>query len=196
MEQIIKIKNPELATPELTAKAIEQLKSVKEYRMLMNKWQDARLRGDMIRQIQLDVKIKRMEADAVNNLTDIELRRRRDTIVIADVLREDSEQDYEKFVVLLGGLCFLLDLVEFTFHDINEILDRHKVGSYMLNFPELQKARDACEKMAGHELKKMPEKDKALWYDESDRLFGYLQQRSEIFCRKVGRISKKKKPTD
>ena len=184
---MINLKDYDQATQEMVAMATDQLKSHKEYQRLLAQWEEARANRNMVKQFALQAKIKNIEAGVMERLLTMDIERRKSVKVLKELLESIDHDDFLKYQDLMSCLCFLLDMIEFTFHDINEVLDRHHIGVRMDNFPELVDARNVCEDLANKEVKKMNDYERDIWYEEADRIWEYMKQRAAVYRRKVDR---------
>jgi hypothetical protein len=133
-----------------------------------------------------------MEENEIKRLMDLTNKRRQNVRRLGDYLEQHNPEDSEKYETLMAGFAFLLDMIDFTLHDINEILFRNKTDIKMENFPEIVKCRKLAEEMSGNDIKKMPEWQRNMWMYESDRLFNYLKTRSADYLRRAEREEKKR----
>ena len=147
---------------------------------------------DFVKRNYLLTQARLMEENEIKRLMDLTNKRRQDVRRIGDYLEQHSPEDSEKYETLMAGFAFLLDMIDFTLHDINEILFRNKTDIKMENFPEIVKCRKLAEEMAGNDIKKMPEWQRNMWMYESDRLFNYLKTRSADYLRRAEREEKKR----
>lgn len=133
-----------------------------------------------------------MEKAEIDRIVAYEDERRKSVTAVSQMLEQIDHDEFLKFLDLMSGLSFLLDLVDYTFTDINDLLHRNKLGIQMENFPALIKAKKEMSALVGSEVKTMPDYQQQLWMDESDRLFDHLKERAVVYRRKVEREKKRR----
>ena len=187
--------NPEdygYASVDIIKQASELLRQNKQYRKLMEQWDVANKRGQMVQKININAQMREMERTEIDRLVHLEDERRKSVTAVSQMLEQIDCNEFLKYQDLMSCLSFLLDLVDYTFTDINDVLHRNKLGIQMDNFPELVKARKEMVALVGNEVKSMPDYQQQLWMDESDHLFDYLKERAAVYRRKVEREEKRR----
>ena len=86
------------------------------------------------------------------------------------------------------GLAMAIDVLDYTFTDINGLLYRNGIGVQMFQFPEVAAARRMLSDLADMEQAQMPEYKRKEYVAESDRLWEHLKQRTAVYVRKIDRI--------
>jgi hypothetical protein len=81
-----------------------------------------------------------------------------------------------------------IDVLDYTFTDINGLLYRNGIGVQMFQFPEVAAARKMLSDLADMEQEHMPEYKREEYVAESDRLWEHLKQRTAVYVRKIDRI--------
>jgi len=191
--------NPEdygYASVEIIRQASESLRQNKQYRKLMEQWDSANRRGNFVQKINAHAQMRQMEKAEIDRIVDYEDKRRQNVKTVSQMLEQKDHDDFLKYQDLMSCLLFLLDLVDFSFVEINDVLHRNKLGIQMENFPELIKARKEITSLIGCEVGSMPDYQQQLWMDESDRLFDHLKERAAVYRRKVEREEKRRNNTD
>jgi len=191
--------NPEdygYASVEIIRQASESLRQNKQYRKLMEQWDSANRRGNFVQKINAHAQMRQMEKAEIDRIVAYEDKRRQNVKAVSQMLEQTDHDEFLKYQDLMSGLSFLLDLVDYTFTDINDLLHRNNLGIQMENFPELIKAKKEMAALVGNEVKTMPDYQQQLWMDESDRLFDHLKERAAVYRRKVKREEKRRNNTD
>ena len=187
--------NPEdygYASVDIIKQAADTLRQNKHYRKLMEQWDTANKRGQMVQKININAQMRKMEKAEIDRIVAYENERRKSVTAVSQMLEQIDHDEFLKYQDLMSGLSFLLDLVDYTFTDINDLLHRNKLGIQMENFPELIKARKEMSTLVGNEVKTMPDYQQQLWMDESDRLFDHLKERAAVYRRKVEHEEKRR----
>lgn len=187
--------NPEdygYASVDIINQATANLRQNKKYRKLMEQWSNFDKRGQMVQKINISAQMRQMEKAEIDRIVAYEDERRKSVTAVSQMLEQIDHDEFLKFLDLMSGLSFLLDLVDYTFTDINDLLHRNKLGIQMENFPALIKAKKEMSALVGSEVKTMPDYQQQLWMDESDRLFDHLKERAVVYRRKVEREKKRR----
>lgn len=187
--------NPEdygYASVDIINQATANLRQNKQYRKLMEQWSNFDKRGQMVQKINISAQMRQMEKAEIDRIVAYEDERRKSVTAVSQMLEQIDHDEFLKFLDLMSGLSFLLDLVDYTFTDINDLLHRNKLGIQMENFPALIKAKKEMSALVGSEVKTMPDYQQQLWMDESDRLFDHLKERAVVYRRKVEREKKRR----
>ena len=187
--------NPEdygYASVDIINQATASLRQNKKYRKLMEQWSNFDKRGQMVQKINISAQMRQMEKAEIDRIVAYENERRKSVKAVSQMLEHIDHDEFLKFQDLMSGLSFLLDLVDYTFTDINDLLHRNKLGIQMENLPELIKAKKEMSALVGSEVKTMPDYQQQLWMDESDRLFDHLKERAVVYRRKVEREKKRR----
>ena len=182
--------NPEdygYASVDIIKQAADTLRQNKHYRKLMEQWDTANKRGQMVQKININAQMRQMEKTEIDRIVAYENERRKSVTAVSQMLEQIDHDEYLKYQDLMSCLSFLLNLVDSTFTEINDVLHRNKLGIQMENFPELVKAKKEMAALVGSEVKTMPDYQQQLWMDESDRLFDHLKERAAVYRRKVER---------
>ena len=176
----------------IAEQARENLKRNRPYQRIYEQLERLDPRRDFMKRNCLLTQARLMEETDIKRLMDLANKRRQDVRRIGDYLEQHNPEDSVKYETLMAGFAFLLDMIDFTLHDINEILFRNKTDIRMENFPEIVKCRKLAEELAGSDIQKMPEWQRNMWMYESDRLFNYLKTRSADYLRRAEREEKKR----
>ena len=180
------------ASMDIIKQATDTLRQNKHYRKLMEQWDTASKRGQMVQKININAQMRQMEKAEIDRIVAYENERRKSVTAVSQMLEQIDHNEFLKYQDLMSGLSFLLDLVDYTFTDINDLLHRNKLGILMKNFPELIKTRKEMSTLVGNEVKTMPDYQQQLWMDESDRLFDHVKERAAVYRRKVDREKKRR----
>lgn len=173
---------------EIGNQVMENLGRRKEYRKLLEQYDTACRQRHLVKMTQLSVKINQMKAAEIQRLVDLEDNRRKDVHNIVAMLQQIDLKEYEKYQDLMSGLCFLLDMLDYTIADINDLLHRTHIGVEMGQFHEVDAVKKMAAMLSGSEVKSMPEYQREVWLDEADRLYDHLRDRTAVYRRKVERI--------
>lgn len=168
----------------ITRQAIENLKANRHYQKLYEELQRLDSRLDFVKRNYVLTQIREMESKEINRLVNLELDRRKDVNRLTDYLQGDDRNRYQE---LMTGLSLLLDMIDSTFFNINQLLKRCNSGIQMENFPEMVAAKKLAWTLANGEQNDMPRYKADLWSEESERLYASLQKRCAVFRRKVER---------
>lgn len=168
----------------IARQAIGNLKGNRPYQKLYEQLQRLDPRRDFVKRNYVQTQIREMESKEINRLVNLELDRRKDVNRLTDYLQGDDRNRYQE---LMSGLSLLLDMIDSTFFDINQLLSRCNTGVQMENFPEIVSAKKLVWTLANGEQNEMPRYKADLWAEESARLYDYLQERCAVFRRKVER---------
>lgn len=192
MEEDIRPEDYGYDSEAIAEQAQEILKHNRPYQKIYEQLERLDPRTDFVKRNYLLTQARQMEENEIKRLMDLTNKRRQNVRRLGDYLKQHSPEDSEKYETLMAGFAFLLDMIDFTLHDINEILFRNKTDIKMENFPEIVKCRKLAEEMSGNDIKKMPEWQRNMWMYESDRLFNYLKTRSADYLRRAEREEKKR----
>lgn len=192
MEEDIRPEDYGYDSEAIAEQARENLKHNRPYQKIYEQLERLDPRTDFVKRNYLLTQARLMEENEIKRLMDLTNKRRQNVRRLGDYLKQHSPEDSEKYETLMAGFAFLLDMIDFTLHDINEILFRNKTDIKMENFPEIVKCRKLAEEMSGNDIKKMPEWQRNMWMYESDRLFNYLKTRSADYLRRAEREEKKR----
>ena len=180
------------ASVDIIKQAADTLRQNKHYCKLIEQWNTANKRGQMVQRININAQMRQMEKAEIDRIVAYEDERRKSVKAVSQMLEQIDHDEYLKYQDLMSCLSFLLDLVDYTFTDINDLLHRNKLGILMKNFPELIKTRKEMSTLVGNEVKTMPDYQQQLWMDESDRLFDHVKERAAVYRRKVEREGKRR----
>lgn len=192
MEEDIRPEDYGYDSEAIAEQARENLKRNRPYQKLYEQIDRLDQKRDFVKRNYLLTRARQMEDNEIRRLIDLANKRRQDVRRIGDYLEQHNPEDSEKYETLMAGFAFLLDMIDFTLHDINAILFRNKTDIRMENFPEIVKCRKLAEEMAGSDITKMPEWQRNMWMYESDRLFNYLKTRSADYLRRAEREERKR----
>lgn len=182
-------------TRKIAEQATENLGRNKEYRKLLDKYDQAVKRREYATAITLNGRINEMKTNEVQRLVALEEEKRESVHAIAAMLERIDKTEHDKYMDLMSGMCFLLDMLEITIIDINDLLVRNNIGVKMGQFHEVTAVKDMASELAGQETKAMPEYQRKEWEEETDRLYSHLQERAAVYRRKVERLEAKMKKT-
>ena len=192
MEQEIRPEDYGYDGEAIADQARENLKRNRPYQKLYEQMEQLDPMKDFVKRNYLMAQARQMEEKEILRLMELDNKRRMDVRRIGDFLEEHNPADSEKYESLMAGFAFLLDMIDFTLHDLNEILFRNKTDIKMENFPEIVKCRKLAEEMAGSDIKKMPQWQRDMWIYESDRLWNTLKERSSSYLKRVEREERKR----
>lgn len=192
MEQEIRPEDYGYDGEAIADQARENLKRNRPYQKLYEQMEQLDPMKDFVKRNYLMAQARQMEEKEILRLMELDNKRRMDVRRIGDFLEEHNPADSEKYESLMAGFAFLLDMIDFTLHDLNEILFRNKTDIRMENFPEIVKCRKLAEEMAGSDIKKMPQWQRDMWIYESDRLWNTLKERSSSYLKRVEREERKR----
>ena len=168
----------------------------KEYKKLQDEYQRLDRRRDFVKINLTQTKMRHMENQEVDRLWMLEIEKRKSVRGISDLLRQKDRAEYDHWQELLAGLSFVMDMIDFTVADINELLNRNNIGIKLEKFKEIEAARGLAQQLTGDNLSHSKDWHAQMWMDESDRLWEYLKERCAIYRRKVDRIESKMKKTE
>ena len=192
MEQEIRPEDYGYDGEAIADQARENLKRNRPYQKLYEQMEQLDPMKDFVKRNYLMAQARQMEEKEILRLMELDNKRRMDVQRIGDFLEEHNPADSEKYESLMAGFAFLLDMIDFTLHDRNEILFRNKTDIRMENFPEIVKCRKLAEEMAGSDIKKMPQWQRDMWIYESDRLWNTLKERSSSYLKRAEREERKR----
>ena len=175
----------------ITQQASENIKKKKEYRKLQVKLQRLSLRFDPLKYSMVQSELRELEKQEIDRLWQLEMDRRQNVQGITDLMGQIGGNEYNRWLELVVGYSFIMDMLDFVVTDINELMERNRIGMKMNKLKELEEARAMAQQMVRDNLKSMDEEKSQMWMDESDRLWGYLQTRFAVYCRKVARKEEK-----
>ena len=176
---------------EIVERAMENLKGHKPYQKLKDELKRLDPRRDFVKRNLLQTQMRKIEEDEMHRLIALEEKRQMDVNAIADMLKELSPDDHRRYQELMAGLAMAIDVLDYTFTDINGLLYRNGIGVQMFQFPEVAAARKMLSDLADMEQEKMPEYKRTEYVAESDRLWEHLKERTAVYVRKIDRIESK-----
>ena len=176
---------------EIVNRAMENLKGHKPYQKLKDELRRLDPRRDFLKRSLVETKIRQIEEEEVHRLVELEDKRRQDVNNIAEMLRGLNPDDHRRYQELMAGLAMAIDLLDYTFADINGLLYRNGIGLQMFQFPEVAAARKMLSDLADMEQERMPEYKRTEYVAESDRLWEHLKERTAVYVRKIDRIEAK-----
>ena len=176
---------------EIVERALENLKGHKPYQKLKDELKRLDPRRDFVKRNLVQTQMRKIEEDEVHRLVALEDKRRQDVNAIAEMLKELNPDDHRRYQELMAGLAMAIDLLDYTFTDINGLLYRNGIGVQMFQFPEVAAARKMLSDLADMEQEKMPEYKRTEYVAESDRLWEHLKERTAVYVRKIDRIEAK-----
>lgn len=176
---------------EIVARATENLRQHKPYQKLKAEFNRLDPRRDFVKRNLVQTQMRKIEEDEVHRLVALEDKRRQDVNAIADMLKNLNPDDHRRYQELMAGLAMAIDLLDYTFTDINGLLYRNGIGVQMFQFPEVVAARKMLSDLADMEQEKMPEYKRTEYVAESDRLWEHLKERTAVYVRKIDRIEAK-----
>ena len=173
---------------EISERVRENLKQHKPYQKLYEQYQRLDPRRDFVKRNLIQTQMRKIEEDEVHRLVALEDKRRQDVNAIADMLKNLNPDDHRRYQELMAGLAMAIDVLDYTFTDINGLLYRNGIGVQMFQFPEVAAARKMLSDLADMEAEHMPEYKRTEYVAESDRLWKHLQERTAVYVRKIDRI--------
>ena len=173
---------------EIMERVRENLKGHKPYQKLKDELKRLDPRRDFVKRNLVETKIRKIEEEEVHRLVELENKRLQDVNNIAEMLRGLNPDDHRRYQELMAGLAMAIDLLDYTFTDINGLLYRNGIGVQMFQFPEVAAARKMLSDLADMEQEKMPEYKRTEYVAESDRLWEHLKERTAVYVRKINRI--------
>ena len=176
---------------EIVNRAMENLKGHKPYQKLKDELRRLDPRRDFMKRSLVETKIRQIEEEEVHRLVELEDKRRQDVNNIAEMLRGLNPDDHRRYQELMAGLAMAIDLLDYTFADINGLLYHNGIGVQMFQFPEVAAARKMLSDLADMEQERMPEYKRTEYVAESDRLWEYLKKRTAVYIRRIDRIEEK-----
>ena len=176
---------------EITERVRENLKHHKPYQKLYEQFQRLDPRRDFVKRNYVQTQMRKIEEDEVHRLIQLEDKRRQDVNAIAEMLKGLNPDDHRRYQELMVGLAMAIDLLDYTFTDINGLLYRNGIGVQMFQFPEITAAKKMLSDIADMEQEKMPEYKRTEYVAESDRLWEHLKKRTEVYIGKINRIEAK-----
>lgn len=176
---------------EIQERVRQNLKGHKQYQKLYEQYQRLDPRRDFVKCNLVQTQMRKIEQDEVHRLVALEDKRRQDVNNIAEMLKEMNPADHRRYQELMAGLAMAIDLLDYTFTDINGLLYRNAIGVQMFQFPEVAAARKMLSDLADMEQEHMPEYKRTEYVAESDRLWEHLKKRAAVYVGKINRIEAK-----
>ena len=176
---------------EISERVRENLKQHKPYQKLYEQYQRLDPRRDFVKRNLIQTQMRKIEEDEVHRLVALEDKRRQDVNNIAEMLQGLNPDDHRRYQELMAGLAMAIDVLDYTFTDINGLLYRNGIGVQMFQFPEVAAARKMLSDLADMEQEHMPEYKRTEYVAESDRLWEHLKERTAVYVRKIDRIEAK-----
>ena len=168
----------------------------REYRKLKQELDGLDFRRDFLKINLVKTKMKHMVNQETDRLWMLEMEKRKSVKGISDLLLQKDRAEYDHWQELLAGLSFVMDMIDFTVADINELLNRNNLGIKLEKFKEIEAARGLAQQLTGDNLSHSKDWHAQMWMDESDRLWEYLKERCATYRRKVDRIEEKMEKID
>ena len=163
----------------------------REYRKLKQELDGLDFRCDFLKINLVKTKMKHMVNQETDRLWMLEMDKRKSVRGISDLLLQKDRAEYDHWQELLAGLSFVMDMIDFTVADINELLNRNNIGIKLEKFKEIEAARGLAQQLTGDNLSHSKDWHAQMWMDESDRLWECLKERCATYRRKVDRIEKR-----
>lgn len=173
---------------EIQERVKQNLKGHKQYQKLYEQYQRLDPRRDFVKCNLVQTQMRKIEQDEVYRLVALEDKRRQDVNNIAEMLKEMNPADHRRYQELMAGLAMAIDLLDYTFTDINGLLYRNGIGVQMFQFPEVAAARKMLSDLADMEVDHLPEYKRTEYVAESDRLWEHLKKRTAVYVGKINRI--------
>ena len=167
---------------------VNLLNGNREYKRLYEDYRKLDSRRDFVKISMTQVRLRQMENEEIDRLWMLEMEKRKSIRGISDLLRQKDRHEYDHWQELLAGLSFVMDMIDFTVADINELLQRNNIGIKLEKFKEIEAARELAQKLTGDNLNHSKDWHAQMWMDESDRLWEYMKERCATYRRKVDRI--------
>ena len=130
-------------------------------------------------------KMQALMEQEVNRLWALEMNQRKSIKGISELLLQKDRAQYDRWQELLAGLSFIMDMLDFTVNDINELLARNNIGIKLEKFKEIEAARGLAQKLTGDNLSHSKQWHAQMWMDESDGLWEHLKERCAAYRREV-----------
>lgn len=165
----------------------------REYKKLQDEYQLLDRRRDFVKINLTQTKMRHMENQEIDRLWMLEIEKRKSVRGISDLLRQKDRAEYDHWQELWAGLSFIMDMLDFTVADINELFDRNNIGIKMEKF---KAARWLAQQLTGDNLKHSKQWHAEMWMDESDRLWEYLKEHCATYRRKVETMEEKTNKTE
>ena len=162
-------------------------KGNREYRKMRKEVDALDWRRDYVKINLLKSKMQQLTNNEVDRLWMLEMNKRKSVRGISDLLLKKDRTEYDHWQELLAGLSFIMDMIDFTIADMNELLQHNNTGIKLEKFKEIEAARTLAQQLTGDNLKHSTEWHAKMWMDESDRLWEYLKLRCSTYRRKVDR---------
>lgn len=159
----------------------------REYQKLVKEFEKYDYRRDYAKACFVKQRIMAMTEIEINRLWKLEIDRRKNIRAISEVLLEKDRDEYDRWQELLAGLSFVMDMIDYTVRDINELLRRNNLGVKLEKFKEIEGARALANRLTGDNMKHSSDWQVGMWMEESDRLWDYMKERCATYRRKVDR---------
>lgn len=163
----------------------------REYKKLQDEYMRLDRRRDFVKINLVQTKMRHMENQEIDRLWKLEMDKRKSVRGLSEVLLQKDRKEYDHWQELLAGLSFVMDMLDFTINDMNELLNRNNIGIKMEKFQEIEAARALAQQLTGDNLNHSKDWHAQMWMDESDRLWEHLKERCATYRRKVDRIEDK-----
>ena len=167
---------------------VNLLNGNREYKRLYEDYRKLDSRRDFVKISMTQGRLRQMENEEIDRLWMLEMEKRKSIRGISNLLRQKDRREYDHWQELLAGLSFVMDMIDFTVADINELLQRNNIGIKLEKFKEIEAARELAQKLTGDNLSHSKDWHAQMWMDESDRLWEYMKERCATYRRKVDRI--------
>lgn len=175
---------------------VNLLNGNREYKRLYEDYRKLDSRRDFVKISMTQGRLRQMENEEIDRLWMLEMEKRKSIRGISDLLRQKDRREYDHWQELLAGLSFVMDMIDFTVADINELLQRNNIGIKLEKFKEIEDARALAQKLTGDNLNHSKDWHAQMWMDESDRLWDHLKERCATYRRKVDRIEARQEKKD
>lgn len=175
---------------------VNLLNGNREYKRLYEDYRKLDPRRDFVKISMTQGRLRLMENQEIDRLWMLEMEKRKSVRGISNVLRQKDRKEYDHWQELLAGLSFVMDMIDFTVADINELLQRNNIGIKLEKFKEIEAARALAQKLTGDNLNHSKDWHAQMWMDESDRLWEYMKERCATYRRKVDRIEARQEKKD
>lgn len=175
---------------------VNLLNGNREYKRLYEDYRKLDSRRDFVKISMTQGRLRQMENEEIDRLWMLEMEKRKSIRGISDLLRQKDRREYDHWQELLAGLSFVMDMIDFTVADINELLQRNNIGIKLEKFKEIEDARALAQKLTGDNLNHLKDWHAQMWMDESDRLWDHLKERCATYRRKVDRIEARQEKKD
>lgn len=177
---------------ELEQRALTILQGNSEYRKLDKEFQKLDTHRDLVKINYIKTKMRAMVGQKIDALWAMEIKRRKDVNHLNELLKSKDINEYHLWQDLLSALTFAMDIIDFSVHDIDELLQRNNIGIRMTQYEEITAARAIAQQLTGDSLGHSEQWHTDLWMEESDRIWEYVKERSSVYRRKADRIEERK----